>query len=108
MHHYWLKWYSVISILLQRLQLWFESIIEFLLKNYDMHPIKRLVCALCVAHCITMPSINVLYKIQDADKFLLPLAGMLALHPDGDIKAEYEQVCSHIPDKYRYNYIRLW
>ena len=94
--------YSTISVLLQRLQLWFESIIVSLAENHDMHPTKRLVSALCVAHCITTPSINVLYKIQDAEKILLPLAGMLALHPDGDVKAEYEQVCSHIPDKHRY------
>ena len=66
-----------------------------------MNPIKRLVCALCIAHCIKMPSISVLYKIQDAEKYLLPLASMLALHPDGDVKAEYEQVCSHIPVEHR-------
>jgi hypothetical protein len=89
------------TVLLQRLQSWFESIIELLAENRDMNPIKRLVCALCIAHCITMPSINVLYKIQDAEKILLPLAGMLALHPDGDVESEYKQVCSHIPVEHR-------
>ena len=73
-----------------------------------MHPTKRLVSALYIVHSIKIPSIDVLYKIQDADKFLLPLAGMLALHPDGDVKAEYEQVCSHIPDKHRYCMIVMY
>jgi hypothetical protein len=73
----------------------------FLAENHAMNPIKSLVCALCIAHCITVPSINVIYKIQPADKFLLPLAGMLALHPDGDVKAEYKQICSHIPVEHR-------
>jgi hypothetical protein len=72
-----------------------------LTENCDINPTKKLVCALCIAHCITVPSINVLYKIQDAENFLLPLAGMLALHPDGDVKAEYKQVCSHIPVEHR-------
>jgi hypothetical protein len=91
-----------IIILLQKLRSWFESIVVSLAENHDMHPTKRLISALCIVHSIKIPYIDVLYKIQDADKILLPLAGMLALHPDGDVKAEYEQVCSHIPVEHRY------
>ena len=87
--------------MLQKLQSWFESIIVSLAEDHNMNPTKRLISALCVVDCITMPSISVLYKIQDSDKFLLPLANMLTLHTDGDVKAEYELVCSHIPDQHR-------
>ena len=72
--------------------------------NCDTNPTKRLVSALCIVHSIKMPSIDVLYMKHDPEKFLLPLAGMLILHPDGDVKAEYEQVCSHIPIEHRYSY----
>ena len=81
--------------------MWFESIIVSLAENRDINPTKRLVSALCIVHSIKMPSIDVLYMPHDPDKFLLPLAGMLILHPDGDVKAEYEFICSHIPDQYR-------
>ena len=67
-----------------------------------MNPIKKLISAICIVHCIKMPSIDVLYITPDPDKFLLPLAGMLILHPSGDVKAEYEHVCSHISDEHRY------
>jgi hypothetical protein len=71
-----------------------------------MHQTKRLISALCIVHSITIPSINVLYIPHDPEKFLLPLAGMLALHPSGDVKAEYEFICSHIPDQHT-RYIKL-
>ena len=67
-----------------------------------MNPTRRLLSALCIIHSIKSPSINVLYKIDDPEKFLLPLAGMLILHPNGDVKAEYEFICSHIPEQHRY------
>ena len=70
-------------------------------ESCDINPTKRLVSALCIAHSIRMPSINVLFMNHDPEKFLLPLAGMLVLHPNGDVKAEYAQVCSHIPVEHR-------
>ena len=67
-----------------------------------MNPTRRLISALCIVHSIKMPSIDVLYMTHDSNKFLLPLAGMLMLQPDGDVKAEYESICSRIPDGHRY------
>ena len=49
-----------------------------------------------------MPSISVLYMPHDPTKFLLPLASMLTLSPGGDVKAEYEHLCSYIPSSERY------
>lgn len=89
----------VVCIILQKLRLWFESIITSLVENYDMNPTRRLVSATCIVYCISVPSIDVLYKINDSEKFLLPLVGMLILHPDGDVKAEYAHLCTQIPSK---------
>ena len=67
-----------------------------------MDPARRLISATCITHCINMPSVGVLYMSHDAEKFLLPLAGLLSLHPDVDVKAEYDQLCSKIPVQQRY------
>lgn len=69
-----------------------------------MDPIKKLLSATCITYCIKMPSttMNVLFMTHDPEIFLLPLASMLILHPDKDVKFEYEHICSMIPDELRY------
>ena len=76
-----------------------------LMEKHDMDPAKKLTSAVCILHCINLPNVNLLYITHSAEKFLLPLAGMLSLHPGADVKAEYEQLCSKIPAETRYKYI---
>ena len=94
----------MIIIVLQRLKLWFTSIVTFLMNNLDMDPTKRLVSATCVTYCIYISTGhgNVLFMSHDPEKFLLPLAGMLAFHPDLDVKNEYLYLESLIPLNQRY------
>lgn len=75
-----------------------------LVEKHNMDPAKKLTSAVCILHCINLPNMNMLYMSHSVEKFLLPLAGMLSLHPGGDVKAEYEHLCSKIPVDKRYNF----
>ena len=72
-----------------------------LANNTELSPSKRLISATCVLHCIKMPSVSLLY-VDNPETFLLPLAGMLTLQPDGDVRAEYEFLCTYIPPEQKY------
>ena len=72
-----------------------------------MDPARRLMSAACIIHCINLPSVNVLYMSHDPEKFLLPLARLLSLHPDIDAKAEYDQLCSKIFVEQRYGIVSI-
>ena len=72
-----------------------------------MDPARRLMSAACIAHCIKLPSVSVLYMSHDAEKFLLPLARLLSLHPGTDVRAEYDQLCSKIPVDQRYGIFNI-
>ena len=67
-----------------------------------MDPARRLMSAACITHCIKLPSVGVLYMTNDGEKFILPLARLLTLHPDTDVRAQYDQLCSKIPADQRY------
>lgn len=84
------------------LRSWFESIVTSLASSREISPSKRLISATCVAHCINMPNVTVLYMTHVPEKFLLPLARMLALQPGDGIKNEYGLLCSCIPLEERY------
>ena len=92
----------ICELSLQKLKSWFESIVTSLVEKHDMPPAKKLTSAVCVLQCINLPTVNVLYMSHSAEKFLLPLAGMLSLHPSANVKAEYKHLCSKIPVDKRY------
>ena len=60
-----------------------------------MDPTTKLTSATCILFCVTISPTGVLNSLDFA--YLLPLADMLRMHPQKDVKAEYQCVCSKIP-----------
>ena len=86
------------TALLQKLSVWFESVVRCLAENQDIQPFKKLVSATAII--FSMQQSKTLFMPRDPKTVLLPLAEMLSLHPE--IEDEYQRLCTYIPKNLRY------